>query len=230
MSVAGLRVPPAFILPIACCREYLREGQSEGLSADALAQHVKPLEQATGLTFGGERRPLLVSVRSGAAVSMPGMLDTILNVGLCERTLPALVRMTGNPRHAWDSYRRLIQAYGEVVQNLSADGFHHLLTARLQQEGVPAVAELDVIPSEPAIQLEGAVQAVFRSWESARAVEYRRLHHLGDLDGTAATVQAMVFGNMGATSGSGVAFTRDPATGEKNLYMDFLWNSQVRMS
>jgi pyruvate,orthophosphate dikinase len=155
--------------------------------------------------------------------------------------------MTGNPRHAWDSYRRLIQAYAEIVRGLPASPFERILEELLQREGVPAVTELDVaalkglvrefldhygaevgepFPQDPFSQLSGAVEAVFRSWQSARAVEYRRLHSLDDLAGTAVTIQAMVFGNMGGTSGSGVGFTRNPATGENDLYLDFLPNAQ----
>src|SRR5262249_7937915 len=157
-----------------------------------------------------------------------GMMDTVLNVGLGDRTLPALIRMTGNPRHAWDSYRRLVQAYAEVVHGLPADPFERSLAESLQREAVPAAGELDAaplkglhgalpghsasrggqrFPQEPLAQLTGAAEAVFRSWETPRAVEYRRLHGLDDRAGTAVTVQAMVFGNMGGTSGSGVAFT-----------------------
>jgi pyruvate,orthophosphate dikinase len=248
MAEAGLPVPPGFVLSTTLCREYYRHGRRlpENL-LELLAKNIKQLEKATGQIFGGDRRPLLVSVRSGAAVSMPGMMDTILNVGLSGRTLPALIRMTGNPRHAWDSYRRLIQAYGEVVHGLPADAFEPLLDDSLRREAVPAAGELDVaalksltgdllaqfeacagepFPQEPLAQLAGAVEAVFRSWQGPRAVEYRRLHGLDDLAGTAVTVQSMVFGNMGGTSGSGVAFTRDPTTGENHLYLDFLWNAQ----
>ncbi|MGE5194114.1 MAG: pyruvate, phosphate dikinase [Deltaproteobacteria bacterium] len=248
LAAAGLPVPPGFVLPTGACREYLHAGRKlpDGF-AERLKRHLQPVESVTGFTFGGDRRPLLVSVRSGAAVSMPGMMDTILNVGLCERTLPALLRMTGNPHHAWDSYRRLVQAYAEVVEGLSSQPFEKALTDYLQREGVPSPRELDVtalkdltaeflakfeaaarkpFPQEPLVQLAGAVEAIFRSWESPRAVEYRRLHGLDHLAGTAALVQAMVFGNMGGTSGSGVAFTRDPSTGEKLLYLDFLWNAQ----
>ena len=248
MAAAGLPVPPGFVLPTSLCRAYLRnDGQLPDNVPDLVRQGIREVDSATGLTFGAERRPLLVSVRSGAAVSMPGMLETLLNVGLCERTLPALVRMTGNPRHAWDSYRRLIQAYGEIVAGLSPQPFERILEEWLQREAVPAVSELDVaalqnitqefldlyeaeagqpFPQDPLAQLSGAVEAVFRSWGSRKAVEYRRLHNLDDLAGTAVTVQAMVFGNMGGTSGSGVGFTRDPATGENALYLDFLWNAQ----
>jgi pyruvate,orthophosphate dikinase len=248
MAEAGLLVPPGFVLATTLCRDYFDHGRRlpDGFS-QLLAQRIGEVEKATGLTFGGPRRPLLVSVRSGAAVSMPGMMDTILNVGLGERTLPALIRMTGNPRHAWDSYRRLVQAYAEVVRGLPADSFERSLAESLQRQAVPAAGELDVaalkgltqeflghfksqvgqpFPEEPLAQLVGAAEAVFRSWETPRAVEYRRLHGLDNRAGTAVTVQAMVFGNMGGTSGSGVAFTRDPSTGENTLYLDFLWNAQ----
>jgi pyruvate,orthophosphate dikinase len=248
MAEAGLPVPPGFALPTALCRAYFAGGRRlpEG-TENLLRRGVREVECAAGLTFGGERRPLLVSVRSGAPASMPGMLDTVLNVGLCDRTLPALVRMTGNPRHAWDSYRRLVQSYAEVVAGLPGEPFERVLEEYSHKEGAPAVAELDVaalkgvtrdfldcyrsakgepFPQAPAEQLSGAVEAVFRSWESPRAMEYRRLQGLDDLPGTAATVQTMVFGNMGGTSGAGVGFTRDPATGENSLYLDFLWNAQ----
>jgi pyruvate,orthophosphate dikinase len=248
MAEAGLPVPPAFVLPTALCRAYLQQGRR--LPAD-FPTHLEPaleqIERATGLTLGASRRPLLVSVRSGAAVSMPGMMATILNIGVCQRTLPGLIRLTGNPRHAWDSYRRLIQAYAEVVHEVPAEPFERLLGEYLQGEEAPAASELDSaalealtqeflvlfaahagqpFPQEPRDQLAGAVEAVFRSWQSPRATEYRRLHHLDDLAGTAVTVQAMVHGNMGGTSGSGVAFSRNPATGENQLYVDYLANAQ----
>jgi pyruvate,orthophosphate dikinase len=248
MAEAGLPVPPGFVLPTALCRDYFQGGHRlPDDTTGLLARGVREIEKATGLTFGADRRPLLLSVRSGAPASMPGMLDTVLNVGLCDRTLPALVRMTGNPRHAWDSYRRLIEAYAEGVAGLPAGPFERIREARLRDEGVPALGELDAaalktlahefldcyeaergepFPQDPSAQLAGAVEAVFRSWESPRAVEYRRLNGLTGLAGTAVTVQAMVFGNMGGTSGSGVGFTRDPATGENLLYLDFLWNAQ----
>jgi len=248
MAQAGLPVPAGFVLPTTLCRAYLQGGERlpEG-TAELLRQGIRELEKATGLNFGGDRRPLLVAVRSGAAVSMPGMLDTILDVGLCDRTLPAVIRMTGNPRHAWDSYRRLIQLYAEVVQGLPAGPFERMLAEAMRSEGAVTVTELDVaalknltrafldesrtsrgelFPQDPVAQLAGAVEAVFRSWQSPRAVAYRRLHGLDDLAGTAVTVEAMVFGNLGGTSGSGVGFTRDPATGANDLYLEFLPNSQ----
>jgi pyruvate,orthophosphate dikinase len=248
MAGVGLPVPPGFVLPTDLCRAYLRQtGPLPDGTADLLRRGLDELERATGLGFGRDRRPLLVSVRSGAPVSMPGMLDTVLDIGLCDRTLPALVRLTGNPRHAWDSYRRLIQAYAEVVRGLPALPFERVLEDHMQREAVPAVIELDVaalksvcqasleryeaeggesFPQDPLAQLAGAVAAVFRSWQSRRAADYRRLHGLDDLAGTAVTVQAMVFGNMGGTSGAGVGFTRDPANGANELYLDFAWNAQ----
>jgi len=247
MASAGLPVPPGYVLPTGLCRDYFGSGQLPGETAELLRLGIRELEQSTGQNFGAARRPLLVSVRSGAPVSMPGMLDTVLNVGLCDRTLPALVRATGNPRHAWDSYRRLVQSYAEVVHGASAGPFDRVLDEHLRREAVPTVAELDVaalkeatsefldlfatatrspFPQDPMDQLTGAVEAVFRSWRNPRAVEYRRLNKLDDLIGTAVTIQAMVFGNMGGTSGSGVGFSRNPATGQNELYLDFLWNAQ----
>jgi pyruvate, orthophosphate dikinase len=248
MAQAGLPVPPGFVLPTSLCRKYLLSGQQlpKG-TGETLRAGIREIEKAAGLCFGGDRRPLLVAIRSGAPVSMPGMLETILNVGLTDRTLPALIRMTGNPRHAWDSYRRLIQAYAEVARGVPTHRFEHIVNGYLQREGVPAMNELDVaalkglvrdlmdqyaaetgepFPQDPMAQLSGAVEAVLRSWQSPKAAEYRRLHGLDDLAGTAVTIQAMVFGNMGATSGSGVGFTRNPATGENELYLDFLRNAQ----
>lgn len=248
MAEAGLPVPPGFVLPTTMCREYFDAGARlpAGFS-ELLAQNIRQLEKAAGLTFGGERRPLLVSVRSGAAVSMPGMMDTILNIGLSDRTLPAMISLTGDPRHAWDSYRRLVQAYGEVVHLLPAGPFEELLAGLLEREGAPTTHELDVaalkqltgdylrlfetatgkpFPQDPLVQLTKAAEAVFRSWESPRAAEFRRLRSLAGMIGTAVTVEAMVFGNLGGASGAGVAFTRDPTTGEDRLYVDFLWNAQ----
>ncbi len=246
MAEAGLPVPPGFVLPTAVCRAYLRNRRLPPGTADLLRRGIREVEKATGLSFGADRRPLLVSVRSGAAASMPGMMDTVLNIGLCDRTLPALLRLTGKPRHAWDSYRRLVRTYAEVVHGLPPGPFQRALEDRLRTEAVPE-AELDAaalrsitrdfldhfreargepFPQDPYAQLTGAVEAVFHSWEGSRAAEYRRLRGLDDQAGTAVTVQTMVFGNMGVTSGSGVAFTRDPATGENTLYLDFLSNAQ----
>lgn len=247
MAEAGLPVPAGFVMTTRMCREYFDRGSKLPQNfVSQLTGGIEQIERATGLRFGGLRRPLLLSVRSGAPISMPGMMDTILNIGLCDRTISPLIRMTGNPRFVWDSYRRLVQAYGEVVRGMSVGPFDRLLEEQSQCESARASSELDAFalrdltekflrqyaslagepfPQDPLAQLTSAVEAVFRSSRSPRAFEYRRLHGLEDL-GTAVTVQAMVFGNMGSTSGSGVAFTRDPATGEKELYLDFLWNAQ----
>jgi len=248
MTEAGLPVPPGFVLSTRLCREFHDAGGHLGDNvAGLVADGVRRIERATGLRFGAGRRPLLVAVRSGAAVSMPGMLETILNVGLSDATLPGLLRATGDPVFVWDSYRRLIQSYGEVVEGCPAAPFAAVLNEATTQAGVPSVAELDVaglkgavrtlqdvyrsvvghpFPQDPITQLLGAVEAVLRSWNASRAAQYRALQGFTDLAGTAVTVQAMVFGNMGVTSGSGVGFTRDPSTGEDHLYVDFLLNAQ----
>jgi pyruvate, orthophosphate dikinase len=248
IAAAGLPVPPGFVFTTGMCHEFFdRGGRLPDDFPALLTRDIEQIEGATGLHFGGTRRPLLVSVRSGAPVSMPGMMDTILNVGLCDRTVSPLIRMTGNPRFVWDSYRRLVQTYGEVVRGLPANPFDELLNETLKRESAQTSSELDALglrdltrqylrlyadlvggpfPQEPLEQLTSSVQAVFRSWRSPRAVEYRRLHGIDDDLGTAVAVQTMVFGNMGGTSGSGVAFTRDPATGRNELYLDFLWNAQ----
>jgi pyruvate,orthophosphate dikinase len=248
LARSGLPVPAGFVISTKVCRDYFDRGQKlpDEFSA-LLSSSIEQIASATGLQFGGDRRPLLVSVRSGAPVSMPGMMDTILNVGLCDRTVSPLIRTTGNPRFVWDSYRRLVQAYAEVVRGLPADPFDRLVGEQMQRESAATIGELDAFslreltqqflrlyashagepfPQQPLVQLTCAVEAVLRSWRSARAVEYRRMHDIDDQLGTAVLVQAMVFGNMGSTSGSGVAFTRDPTTGENELYLDFLWNAQ----
>ena len=248
MRESGLAVPPGFVLGTGLCRAYHDGGKHLGSDPrNLVADGVGAIERETGSCFGARRRPLLVAIRSGAAVSMPGMLDTILDVGLSDATLPGLLRATGDPVFVWDSYRRLIQAYAEVVEGCPPAPFAAVLNEAMRQDAVPAVTELDVaalrgvvhsmqdvyrsvaghpFPQDPLEQLLGAVEAVLRSWNGRRAVEYRTLEGLTDLAGTAVTVQAMVFGNMGATSGSGVGFTRDPATGEARLYADFLLNAQ----
>ena len=248
MAAIGMPVPAAFVLSTAFCRDYYaaKGALPEGLR-ELLRGNLRELERLSGLSFGGERRPLLVSVRSGAAISMPGMLDTVLNVGLNDASVPGLVRMTGNPRLAWDSYRRLIQSFAEVAHGVNAEPFEQALRGQIKAAGVDSARELDFMslrnlatdsleiyreltgegfPQSPLDQLTAAAQAVFRSWSGKKALEYRRLHHLCATSGTAVCVQTMVYGNSGGTSGSGVAFTRDPATGENALYMDFLFNAQ----
>jgi pyruvate, orthophosphate dikinase len=247
MARIGLPVPPGFILGTSFCAAYLRERSLSPAVLGLMKSGVHELENATGFQFGGSRKPMLLSVRSGAAVSMPGMMETILDLGLCDSTIGGLVRLTGNPRFVWDSYRRLIQTYAEVVRGCPPGAFDKVARGYLAAERLENVRDLDTetlrnltgdyldaysdetgspFPQQPIEQLEGAVEAVFRSWESKRATEYRRLHAITGLPGTAVVIQLMVFGNMGGTSGSGVAFTRDPATGEDRLYIDFLFNAQ----
>jgi len=241
MAQAGLPVPPAFVLPTSWC------GRERPALAQTLAVGIARLETATGLSFGAQRRPLLVSVRSGAAVSMPGMMETVLDVGLNAQTVEALIRLTGNPRLAWDSYRRLVQCYAEVVANLPTAPFDALVTATLAHADAESERELDhrdlraltlamldcyktlngsAFPADPHEQLEAAAEAVFRSWDAPKAASYRRLNAISDDIGTAVTIQTMVFGNAGSTSGSGVGFTRNPATGARELYFDFQFNGQ----
>ena len=248
MCESDLPVPPAFVLTTELCRAYHDNGRRLPPEFDDLLQRgVEILEGATSREFGGRRRPLLVSVRSGAAVSMPGMLETILNVGLDDVTLRGLLRTTGDPTFVWDSYRRFVQTYAEVVGGCPSEPFGAVIAEALARDRVPDVDELDVaalrvvvdrflelyrsltgqpFPQDPMEHLRSAVESVLRSWSAPRAVDYRRLANLDDRAGTAVVVQSMVFGNMGMESGSGVGFTRDPATGEHRLYVDFLLNAQ----
>jgi pyruvate,orthophosphate dikinase len=238
MAVLGLPVPPAFVIGTAWCAA--PQAATPALWAPALAA----LEDCTGLRFGDARRPLLLSVRSGAPVSMPGMMDTLLNIGLCDATLPGLVRLTGNPRLAWDAYRRLIATYGEVVLGIDAAAFEADLAEACGGRGereldfielrTLARRHLDTVeqrcgqpfPQDPRAQLAQAVQAVFASWSSDKARAFRRLKGLDEQLGTAVTVQRMVFGNAGGLSGAGVGFTRHPMSGEPEPWVDFLFNAQ----
>jgi len=248
LAALGLPVPPGFVLSTDFCRGFIAAGHRlPAKLPELLVKEIRRVERTSGLRFGDRHRPLLVSVRSGAVVSMPGMMDTLLNIGLSDRTLPGFVGLTGNPRLAWDCYRRLIQSFAETVHGIGAAPFDAAIAAALGHAGAAALSELDTLslrdlvrallevyadevgepfPQAPFEQLDGAVEAVFRSWESPRAVEYRRLNGLDGLAGTAVTVQRMVFGNAGGRSGAGVGFTRDPATGEKRLYLDFAANAQ----
>lgn len=248
MARLGLPVPEGFALGTALCRAWL-EDPARALEAaePAIDAALRDLERASARRFGDARRPLLVAVRSGAAVSMPGMMDTLLDVGLNATTLRGLLRLTGNPRLAWDSYRRLIQSFAETVHGAPAGPFREATERTLVAAGLSHPRELDFrqlaalaeeflelhealtgkrFPQDPRRQLQAAIGAVFGSWRSARAQAYRKLHGIADTAGTAAIVQRMVFGNAGGTSGAGVAFTRDPSTGENRLYVDFLFNSQ----
>ncbi|MFZ0694221.1 MAG: PEP/pyruvate-binding domain-containing protein [Alphaproteobacteria bacterium] len=248
MKRLGLNVPPAFVLPTELCAPVNR---NESPAIEALDQGLRDgiarLEETTGRRLGCDRAPLLVSVRSGAAKSMPGMLATILDVGLNAESVRGLIGLTGNPRLAWDSYRRFIQNYSEIVDGAPSAGFDARLAEMIQSEKVESESDLDsealerlthefralaaravdhAIPGNPLEQLQAAARAVYRSWERPRAKEYRALNKLDGLNGTAVTVQAMVFGNAGTKSGAGVAFSRNPATGAKELYVDFLADAQ----
>ena len=247
MATAGLPVPPGFVLSTDWFR-MRRLGLADDVRlSEALASGIGRLETATGLRFGASRYPLVVSVRSGAAVSMPGMLETVLDVGLSAAAVDGLIRLTGNPRLAWDSYRRLIQGFATVVQSLPREPFDRLVSRALSEANVPAEQELDhrslrslaqdmldeyralagaPFPEDTHAQLTQATGAVFRSWDAPKAVTYRRLNGIDDSSGTAVTVQTMVFGNAGGASGAGVGFTRNPATGERELYIDFQFNVQ----
>ena len=249
MARLGLPVPTAFVLGTPYCRLWRQDPErySRANLASLLEEQMRWLQSVTKMGFGDARNPLLVSVRSGAPVSMPGMMDTLLNIGLCDATVHGLLRITGNPRLVWDSYRRLIQNFAEVVFGASLQPFEEVLDAMLAREHLDSFQELDFqslteitqtylrlfseltgkpFPQNPYEQLELSVQAVFSSWNSPRAVDYRRIYGIQDDLCTAVTIQKMVFGNSGGTSGSGVGFTRDPDTGEKRLYFDFLFNSQ----
>ena len=245
MVQAGLPIPPAFVLPTAWCQR--TQAADRPAMRKTLAAGITHLQSATGLGFGASRRPLLVSVRSGGAVSMPGMMETVLNIGLNAETVEALIRLTGNPRLAWDSYRRLVQSYAEVVAYLPTAPFDALVADALKSGEVDDERDLDhrdlrtltlamldcyrtltgnAFPADPREQLAAAAAAVFRSWDATKAVSYRRLNGIDDKAGTAVTVQTMVFGNAGGESGAGVAFTRNPAIGTNELYFDFQFNAQ----
>lgn len=247
MAAAGLPVPAGFVLPAAWSKRIAPDAEPDRALADALGEGMARLEKLTGLEFGSSRRPLLVSVRSGSAVSMPGMMETVLDVGLNQGSVEGLIRFTGNPRLAWDCYRRSIQSYAEVVVGLPAGPFDELRAKAVADAGAEADRDLDFralrqlardmlerfrdlagrsFPADPREQLQAAAAAVFRSWNAPKAALYRKLNGIDDDIGTAVTVQRMVFGNAGGDSGSGVGFTRNPATGEGELYLDFRFYGQ----
>ena len=245
-SVLGLPVPPGFTISTAACRAFLAEGWPDGLSEE-IAEHLANLERAIGRRLGAASDPLLVSVRSGAAQSMPGMMDTVLNLGLHDASLRGLAEAHGDERFALDSFRRLLHMYGHIVLGVPDRVFERDLAASKERLGVRVDAELgsaelaeliaghkvhiqkatgEAFPSDPTVQLRRAIEAVFSSWEGQRARAYREREQIPHDGGTAVTIQAMVFGNRDRRSGTGVAFTRDPATGEDRPYGDFLWNAQ----
>jgi pyruvate,orthophosphate dikinase len=248
MTAIGLPVPAGFTVTTAACREYLRgDGELPAGLREEIDEAVRRLEEATGKRFGDPSDPLLVSVRSGAAVSMPGMMDTILNLGLNDEAVDGLSRTTGNERFAFDAYRRLVQMYGDVVDGIDVSRFEDELATLKQSRGVSEDVELGAadllelvdrfrkiyrdatghdFPLDPREQLERAVRAVFESWNTQRAQVYRRANGIPDDLGTAVSVVQMVFGNKGDDSGTGVAFTRDPSTGEQGIWGEFLVNAQ----
>lgn len=238
MAALGLPVPPGFVIGTGWCAD------PQGLGEHHWRPALETLEKACGLRLGDPRHPLLVSVRSGAAVSMPGMMETLLNIGLSTATLPGFIRITGHPRLAWDAYRRLIAGYGEVVAGIDPAHFEHdldLLRGDADERELDfcALRELatqhletyrreagEAFPQDAHEQLRLAITAVFASWSSDKARTYRNLHSIDHRIGTAVTVQRMVFGNAGGLSGAGVGFTRDPSSGEPNPWVDFLFNAQ----
>lgn len=245
MTACGVPVPPAFVIPISLCAGInARDRDAERALGDGLSQGIAFLEGASGRQFGGRRAPLLVSVRSGAARSMPGMLDTVLNVGASTAAVGGLMRMTGDPRFAWDCRRRFIESYAGVVLGRDRAPFDAALARIMAGEKVADERDLDGEALErlaaeyqslsenggwmedPMRQLGEAAHAVCRSWMSERAQTYRRLHGLEGLKGTAVTVQTMVYGNRGLSSGAGVAFSRDPSTGDAGPVMEVLFDTQ----
>ncbi len=248
MTNLGVPVPPGFTIATKVCGEYYKSGGKwpKGL-AEEVAANLAKLEKAMGMRLGDPERPLLVSVRSGAASSMPGMMDTVLNLGLNDDVIEGIIRKTGNPRFAWDIYRRFIDMFGDVVMGCDHEYFEEKIHAAKKKAGVEVDSELSaeqlhavveeykkvykqhvgkMFPQDGMDQLKHAIDAVFGSWNGARAVRYRELNKITGLLGTAVNVQAMVFGNMGEDCGTGVCFTRNPSTGQKEFYGEFLMNAQ----
>ncbi len=248
MTKLGLPVPQGFTITTDACTQYYEDGRkiNDEIMTQIMDAIVK-MEEVTGKRFGDKENPLLVSVRSGARASMPGMMDTILNLGLNEEVVHVLAEKSGNPRWAWDCYRRFIQMYSDVVMEVGKKYFEELIDEMKEEKGITQDVDLtaedleklanqfkveykekigEEFPTDPKEQLMGAVKAVFRSWDNPRANVYRRDNDIPYSWGTAVNVQMMAFGNMGETSGTGVAFTRDPATGEKHLMGEFLMNAQ----
>ena len=248
MTNAGLPVPPGFTIATSACRLYFQAGNKipDNIKQEAFAA-LNRLETLLNQRLGDLEKPLLVSVRSGGKFSMPGMMDTILNLGMNDKVAEVFAKRTGNPRFAYDSYRRFIQMFGNVVMEIPKDKFEHVFDGQKKKQGVKLDTDLTAedlkqviaeykkvirkeagkdFPQDPKVQLEMAIEAVFRSWYTTRAKTYRRMNKISDDLGTAVNVQTMVFGNMGDTSGTGVGFTRNPATGAKEFYGEFLMNAQ----
>ena len=248
MTKLGMPVPQGFTISTEACTQYYEDGEkiNDEIQAEIM-EYITKMEEITGKKFGDKENPLLVSVRSGARASMPGMMDTILNLGLNETVVEVMAEKSGNARWAWDCYRRFIQMYSDVVMEVGKKYFEELIDKMKEEKGVTQDTELTAedlkvlagqfkaeykskigpdFPSDPKEQLMGSVKAVFRSWNNPRAIVYRRMNDIPGSWGTAVNVQMMAFGNLGNTSGTGVAFTRDPATGEKKLYGEYLINAQ----
>ncbi len=248
MTNIGMPVPQGFTITTEACTQYYEDGEkiNDEIQAEIM-EYIDKLEKITGKKFGDMVNPLLVSVRSGARASMPGMMDTILNLGLNEEVVEVIAKQSGNPRWAWDCYRRFIQMYSDVVMEVGKKYFEQLIDEMKEKKGVTQDVELDAndlkelasqfkaeykakigadFPADPKEQLMGAIKAVFRSWNNPRAIVYRRMNDIPGSWGTAVNVQSMAFGNMGDDCGTGVAFTRNPATGEKKLMGEFLTNAQ----
>ena len=248
MTSLGLPVPRGFTITTEACTRFYQDGKVIAKEIeDEIYASLSKTEEIVGKKFGDPSNPFLVSVRSGARASMPGMMDTILNLGLNDEVVEGLANLTQNPRFAYDSYRRFIMMFSDVVMEIERAKFDKLMDEMKEKKGVTADTGLDAddlkklvhqfkelyleemgepFPQDPKVQLMEAVKAVFRSWENERAVVYRRLNDIPSDWGTAVNVQEMVYGNMGEDSGTGVAFTRDPSTGEKKLYGEFLMNAQ----
>ena len=248
MTNLGMPVPQGFTISTEACTRYYEDGEQIAQDIqDQIYEYLAKMEKITGKTFGDPQNPLLVSVRSGSRASMPGMMDTILNLGLNDEVVESFAKITNNPRFAYDSYRRFIQMYSDVVMEVGKKYFEELIDKMKEEKGVKLDTELDAddlkklaeqfkaeykaklgvdFPSDPKEQLMGAVKAVFRSWNNQRAIVYRRMNDIPSDWGTAVNVQSMVFGNTGDDSGTGVAFTRNPATGDAHLYGEFLMNAQ----
>src|SRR6266404_982794 len=247
MTNAGLPVPPGFTIQTEACREYMRHNAVSKEVDSQMDTALRSLETLQGQQLGKGENPLLVSVRSGAKFSMPGMMDTILNLGLNDQSVEALAKRSNNPRFAYDSYRRLIQMFGNVVLDIEKPEFDGVFDAKKKQKKAKLDTDLDAkalkevieeykkvvkrhtkqdFPQDPHEQLVMARDAVFRSWQNERAKHYRRINNIDDMLGTAVNVQAMVYGNLGDTSGTGVGFTRNPAIGTKEFYGEFLMNAQ----
>src|SRR6476620_318334 len=247
MTNLGVPVPPGFTIACSESIEYLKSNKYPDRLRAEVEGNVARLEEASGKKLGDPKNPLLVSVRSGAPISMPGMMETILNLGLNDRAVMALADQSQNPRFAFDSYRRFIQMYSSVVLGVSSHDFEHLLKAKRMTAGVQSDNELgendlrnlveeykalvrnrtgDEFPRDPIVQLWGAIEAVWKSWTLKKARDYRKVHAIPEDLGTGVNIVSMVFGNLGDDSGTGVAFTRNPSTGEKKFYGEFLVNAQ----